>query len=59
MISSSSSSRRSSSSSSRSSSSSSSSSRQAVAHWPAKGEPQKGKAQKVTIKSLEGDLKVT
>ena len=26
-------------------------------HWPAKGEPQKGNAQKVTFKSLKSDLK--
>ena len=28
-------------------------------HWPGKGEPQKGSAQKVTFKSLKSDLKVT
>ena len=27
-------------------------------HWPGKGEPQKGNAQKVTFKSLKSDLKV-
>ena len=28
-------------------------------HWPAKGEPQKGNAQKVTFKSLKRNFEVT